>query len=334
MTFTESTMKENPYNSESPVVSVIIPAYRAAKFIATALNSVFAQTFTNFETIVINDGSPDTDELERELEVYCGRIIYLRQKNRGPAAARNCGILAASGRFVAFLDADDYWYPDYLSEQMGFLERDSTLDLVYTDALLVGEGPLAGRTFMDATPSNGEVTFESLLDERCTVILSGVVARRQTVIDAGLFDENFHYAEDYDLWLRIAKRGARLSYQRKVLLGKRRHAESLCADDLKLFENALHVLDKVGRSNDLSESERESLIRHENKLIAYLRLEYGKINLSRGHFGAAVEGFQEANEFYRSWKLRWVLFWLRLWPNLLCRIYNYFRPLTLQSRQK
>ncbi|HEY7546152.1 MAG TPA: glycosyltransferase [Blastocatellia bacterium] len=334
MTPTEKTIKETPHKDESPAVSVIIPAYRAAKFIATALESVFAQTFTDFEIIVINDGSPDTDELERVLADYSGRIIYLRQKNGGPAAARNSGILAASGRWVAFLDADDYWYPDFLSEQMAFLSRDPTLDLVYANALLVGEAPLAGRTFMDATPSKGEVTFESLLDERCTVLLSGVVARRQTVIDAGLFDENFHYAEDYDLWLRIAKRGARLSYQRKVLLCKRWHAESLCADDLKFFENALHVLDKVGRSNDLSESERESLIRHENKLIAYMKLEHGKINLSRGHFSAAVEAFREANEFYRSWKLRWVVFWLRLWPNLLCRIYNYYRPLTIQSRQK
>ena len=334
MTSTENRVMGNQINPESPAVSVIIPAYRAAKFIATTLDSVFAQTFNNFEAIVINDGSPDTEELERELAPYSGRIIYLQQKNQGPAAARNAGVRAASGQFVAFLDADDYWYPNYLSEQMRFLARDASLDLVYADALFIGDSTPPGRTFMEATPSTGEVTFESLLDERCTVILSGVVARRQVVIEAGLFDENFRYAEDYDLWLRIARRGARLHYQRKVLLCKRRHAESLCADDLKLFENALHVLDKVGRSYDLSASERDALIRHENKLVAYLKLEYGKIDLSRGHFSAAVEAFQEANEFYRSWKLRWVLFWLRLWPNLLCRIYNYYRPFTLQSRQK
>ena len=334
MTSTKNTVMANQFNTESPAVSIIIPAYRAAKFIATALDSVFAQTFNNFETIVINDGSPDTDELERELEPYGGRIIYLRQKNQGPAAARNAGLRAASGQFVAFLDADDYWYPNYLAGQMGFLARDPSLDMVYADALFIGDSTPPGRTFMEATPSTGKVTFESLLDERCTVILSGVVARRQMVIDAGLFDENFRYAEDYDLWLRIARRGAHVSYQRRVLLCKRRHAESLCADDLQLFENASHVLDKVGRSYDLSASERDALTRHENKLIAYLKLEYGKIDLSRGHFSAAVEAFQEANEFYRSWKLRWVLFWLRLWPNLLCRIYNYYRPFTLQSRQK
>src|SRR6185503_10064534 len=166
------------------------------------------------------------------------------------------------------LDTDDYWYPNYLAEQMARIEQDPMLDLVYSDALFVGDSPLAGRTFMDVTPSNGEVTFESLLDERCTIVLSGVVARRQIVIDAGMFDEQFRYAEDYDLWLRIAWRGARLAYQRKALLCKRRHAESLCADDTKLFENALHVLDRVERSNDLTPNEAAALTTHKNKIIA------------------------------------------------------------------
>lgn len=149
----------------------------------------------------------------------------------------------------------------------------------------------------------------------------------------GMFDESLRYAEDYDLWLRMAKRGARLAYQRKVLLHKRRHSQSLTADSKKLFESALHVLDKVGRS-DLTDSQRAALTRQKKKLVAYLKLESGKLNLARGQFTAAVEAFKEANEFYRSWKLRWVLFWLRFSPHLLCRIYNHYRPMALEPREK
>ena len=87
----------------SPLVSVIIPAYDVAEFIGDALNSVFAQTFSDFEVIVINDGSPDTAKLERVLGPYMSRIVYLKQENRGVSAARNTGIAAARGSLIAFL---------------------------------------------------------------------------------------------------------------------------------------------------------------------------------------------------------------------------------------
>lgn len=316
-----------------PDVSIIIPVYQCARYLKSALDSIYAQTFTNYEVIVVNDGSDDADEIERCLASRPDRVIYLKQKNRGPSAARNAGLLVASGRFVAFLDADDYWEPNHLAEQIAFINRDPGIDLAYADALLVNGSHLADRTFMEESPSSGEVTVEGLLDERCTVLLSSVVARRQWVMAVGMFDESLRYAEDYDLWLRMAKHGARLAYQRKVLLHKRRHSESLTADSKKLFENALHVLDKVSRS-DLTDSERAALTRHKKKLMAYLKLESGKRNLARGQFTAAVEAFKEANEFYRSWKLRWVLFWLRFSPHLLCRIYNRYRPMALEPREK
>ena len=306
----------------SPAVSVIIPVYNGIQYISAAIESVLSQRFTDYEIVVINDGSPHTEELEQRLNRFRGEILYLRQENRGPSGARNTGILAASGELVAFLDADDYWQPDFLSEQVSFIRNNPATDLVYSDALIIGDSPLAGKTFMQTTPSVGEVTLESLLNERCTVILSGVVARRQRILDVGLFDENFRYGEDYDLWLRLAKQGARLSYQRKVLLCKRKHKESLCADVTVLFENALHVLEKAGRCVDLTESEHAALIEHEYKLIAFLKLERGKNSLVRGEFEAATNLIREANRFYRSWKLRSVLFGLRFSPNLLLRIYN------------
>src|ERR1041385_762350 len=111
-----SITNEAPLTEGKPVVSVIIPAYKVAPFIRETLDSVFAQTFTDFEVIVINDGSPDTVDLENAIENYRHAITYLKQANQGAGAARNAGLRVARGHFVAFLDGDDLWLPNFLSE--------------------------------------------------------------------------------------------------------------------------------------------------------------------------------------------------------------------------
>jgi glycosyltransferase involved in cell wall biosynthesis len=100
-----------------PAVSVIIPAYNAADYIGVALASVFGQSYTDFEVIVINDGSTDSERLELAIGPYLSRIIYLKQQNRGPSAARNLGIQHARGEYLAFLDSDDSWLPEYLTNR-------------------------------------------------------------------------------------------------------------------------------------------------------------------------------------------------------------------------
>jgi glycosyltransferase involved in cell wall biosynthesis len=314
-------------------VSVIIPAYRAAAYISEAIESVKSQTLTDHETIVINDGSPDTVELEQKLTACGAPLVYLKQQNAGPSAARNAGLRAARAEFVAFLDADDYWRPAFLEAQMSFMRANPTVDLVYGDALIVGDTPLAGRRFMEVTPSNGRVTFRSLLEERCTIVLSGVVARRAAIIRAGMFDEAFRLSEDYDLWLRMARAGSRMAYQKKVLLCRRYHAEGLTSDAARLFGSALEVLDKAWRENEMTDGERAALNRRKEKLKAYIRLESGKRDLVSGQFNSAAQAFKEANQFYRSLKLRLVLFWLRVAPTLLQRIYNLTRRVNVESKR-
>src|ERR1700682_3677216 len=98
----------------SPRVSIIIPSYKTADLIAACLDSVFAQTFQDFEAIVVNDGSPDTPELEKVLAPYLDRVVYIKQPNKRAAGARNTAIAQARGEFLAFLDSDDSWYPDHL----------------------------------------------------------------------------------------------------------------------------------------------------------------------------------------------------------------------------
>lgn len=314
--------QEEP-RERGPMVSVVIPAYNAARFISETIDSVLAQTFDAYEVIVINDGSPDTEALEGVLAPYGERVRYLKQENRGAAAARNAGVLAARGPYVAFLDSDDSWMESYLVEQLRFIEdAEPAYDLVYTDALLTGESPLAGKTFMEIAPSEGVVTFEKLLTDECNLITSGVVARRQILLDVGLFDEALRRAQDYDLWLRLAKAGARIGYQRKVLIRYRCHSDSLSGDALTQINRHLTVLNKTARRDDLTPNEQRVLAGARARLEAHLKLERGKLRLVDGDFAAAAAELKDANRWQRSWRLRLVLLWLRVSPRSLQRIYK------------
>jgi Glycosyl transferase family 2 len=307
-----------------PLVSVIIPAYKVAPFLAETLESVFAQTFSDFEVIVVNDGSPDTDEMEKVIEPYRDRIVYLRQENRGAGAARNAGLRSARGRYVAFLDGDDIWLPEFLSEMVSFIEG---YDLVYANALLFGASQVAGLTYMDTNPSSGEVTAESLLAERCNIITSGVLARKEPIVELGMFDETLRNSQDFDMWVRVAKRpGARLAFLPTVLLKQRHRPGSLASDSIKSVEGELKVMAKVALRDDLTEAERAAMERTVAYRSATLEVDRGKLKLREGDFAAARRSFEQAYEQQRSAKYRLVLLWLRLSPRTLRRFYRTARP--------
>jgi hypothetical protein len=302
--------------SGPPLVSVIIPAYNSSDFIVDALSSVFAQTFQDFEVIVVNDGSPDTEELDRVLEPYLARITYLQQPNRGPAAARNAGIRRAQGEYVAFLDSDDIWEPEFLASQLSLFESQPGTDLVYANLRLFGDSPRAGRDYMRECPSQGPATFESVLCEKCQIPTTATVARRHALVDAGLFDESLRISEDYDLWLRIARRGGRILYQRRVLARHRLHGESLAADPQTVFETASLVLGKLDREFDLSADQR-TLLRHR---MAYLDAQAGVIRgrrlLRKGEVVQARECLERARSALGGLKLQLAIWGLRIAPRL------------------
>jgi glycosyltransferase involved in cell wall biosynthesis len=310
----EAALTDTRVDASTPAVSVVVPAYNVAQFIAEALDSVFAQTFKDFEVIIINDGSPDTVELERALAPYLSRVVYLKQSNRGPSAARNTGISAARGRYVALLDADDVWLPEYLAEQTRALEAQSGLDLVYSDALLFGEGEGAGSSFMKTYPSRGPVTVESLLTQTCAVITSCVVARRDALVAAGLFDERYRRVEDFQLWVRMAHGGARLGYQRKILARHRMRPDSLAGDPSVMHECGIGVYKDLSNELELTPSQRALVEEEIEKYESYLSLARGKSALAAGEYERA------ASELSRSRSLRRAKGFdgLKLWLTLLC----------------
>jgi glycosyltransferase involved in cell wall biosynthesis len=298
-----------------PKVSVIMPSYNTATLIAEALDSVFAQDYSDFEVIVINDGSPDTPELERVLEPYSDRIVYLKQENRRACGARNNGINHARGEYVAFLDSDDSWMPTYLRTQMGHLEKNPSLDMIYCDCLIYGGGPQSGKTFMQTCPSHGPTNFETLLLEQCQVPISGTIVRRQSLIDAGGFDERLAMCDDYEMWLRLAHRGSRIAYHPGVLARLRiGRPNSLSASDARMLGALLTIQSNVKAGWDLSKEQKALLAKKFAQTKALLDLERGKEFLKQNEFNQARTLLEQANGQLRRGKLKLTLFGLRVAP--------------------
>ena len=317
----------------SPAVSVIMPAYRVAEYIGAAIESVLNQTYTDHEIIVVNDGSPDTVELESVLAPYRDQIIYIKQRNRGCSAARNTAIRASRGRYIALLDPDDLWEPDYLKVQLEILERDPTIDVLYCDALIFGDSDLSQRRFMEVMPSRGQVTLNALITQRCNVMIS-VTARREAIMRAGMFDERLRSAEDFDMWLRIVQDGGKIAYHRKVLVRYRRHRSSLSADPVWMCRHILEVLDRAKARNKLSALEFENLKMQIARFRALINLNEGKRAFFTGNAKSAIAKLTEANSSLRSRKLALVLMIMRAAPRLLLFIYNLRDRLLLGTNTK
>lgn len=192
-------------------VSVIIPAYNAEIYIAETLNSVLAQSFTDLEVIVVDDGSTDrTATIVTEIADRDGRVSLLIQQNAGVAAARNAGIQVARGEWLAFLDADDIWHPQKLEQQLQcFQQSDSSVGLVYCwSALLQETGDLAGGYIAFSFQGNvtSALTYLNFIGNA-----SAPLIRRSMLEDVGGFNYTYKAlqaqgCEDWDFYLKIAER--------------------------------------------------------------------------------------------------------------------------------
>ena len=306
---------------KTAAVTVVIPAYNASRYIGQALDSIKVQTFTDYEVIVVNDGSADREELERILDAHPLPIVYLSQENGGVSAARNAAIKVARGEFYAQLDSDDQWTPDYLEVQLGILKDNPDLALVYPNATIIGDASTEEIEFMEKNPSEGDVTFETLVQQKCTVMTS-VTARMKAIRDAGAFDESIRSCEDFDLWLRIVKNGGRIVYHRRPLVLYRRHEGSLSSDRVWMTRNLLAVFEKTAATFNLTPAENEVLNKQLTSTRAMLRLFEGKRALTTGGAHTALVHFEEANEHLRSPKLSLVIVLLRHVPRLVVWVFT------------
>ncbi len=194
-----------------PSVSVVIPVYNGAGLVGSAIRSVLAQTLLPYEIIVVNDGS--TDETLDALLVFRDSITVITTINRGVSCARNTGIRAARGDWIAFLDADDVWNADKLERQFALLAQHPSAAFCFCDYRYFDKqlGTMANHfaRFTGHAPINFDAPitpdpYGALLRENLVGTASSVVLRRTILDKTGLFETTYRQAEDYDLWLRCA----------------------------------------------------------------------------------------------------------------------------------
>lgn len=195
------------------IISVIIPTYNRKEFLKEALDSVLKQEGVKKEIIVVDDGSKDgTSEIIKSYPVK-----YLYQSNKGPASARNLGILKSKGKYIAFLDSDDLWLEDKLSLQLNFFEENPEYLIVHTNEIWIKDGKPLKQ--LKKHKKGGGDQFERSL-ELCVISPSSVLIKRELFEKIGLFDESFPACEDYELWLRVTSK-FKVGFIEKELVIKR-----------------------------------------------------------------------------------------------------------------
>lgn len=234
----------NDPQSHAGLISVIIPCFKQAQFLGTAIESVLSQTYRNAQVIVVNDGSPDdTASVARR---YGDRIIYLERSNGGLPAARNTGLAAATGEFVQFLDADDFLGPQMHANGVAALRERPQIAGAYCSFVRVD----GARKFL------GEFAAAPETPDEFHRLLAGnpwpchtMILRRSALPPPPVFDESLRSSEDWDLWLRIARRGATFSRVAAVGASYRAHAASMSKNGLTMYRTAVQVIRRHARAH-------------------------------------------------------------------------------------
>ena len=201
-------------NKHEPLISVVMPAYNVEKFIARSIESVLHQTYTNWELIVVDDGS--TDATKDVILSFCAkdnRISYSYQENGKQGKARNTGIARAKGALIAFLDADDVWFPFMLEQQYDLLMKSGAnlvfSSILYVDACLnyLPDKHVPGISMLEG-PAGAEILLKG--DNPMPIIT--ILTKKESLIAAGLFrtSPKTQFGEEYDLWLRMLLKGSKL----------------------------------------------------------------------------------------------------------------------------
>lgn len=234
-------INEPHINNATPIVSVVIPTYNHAHFLTKALSSLKEQTITNWEAIIVNNYSTDnTEEVVQSFSDERFRLINF--KNNGViAASRNQGIQHSRGEYVAFLDSDDYWYPNKLARSLKFLQE-GTCDLICNSEDFV-ENDQKIATWHHGPNNRG--TYTQLLMKGNCVSTSATIVRKSFLTQLNGFreDTRFITAEDYDLWLRLAKAGCRFKFIHEILGAHLKHANNNSGAVVKHFNAVSQVLE-------------------------------------------------------------------------------------------
>jgi len=275
--------------NSKPKVSVIIPTYNSAQFITETLESVFAQTYKDYEVIVVDDGS--TDNTKEVLKPYMSKIRYIYKENGGPASARNVGIKNAQGEYIAFLDSDDLWLPEKLEKQVEYFKSDPDVALVFSDCISFGDEELIRKR---KRKYKGDV-FLHLLRENFIPTLT-VIAKKKCFDEVGYFDtdKSLISSEDYDMWLRIA-RSFKVGYIEEPLAKRRINRKSLSFSNIdRAYMATLKVIKKAVDNIDDRLLNKRKFIR--DRLYS-LHFNWGLSHFVNNNFKEARKQFASAIKY-------------------------------------
>jgi len=302
-------------------VGVVVPAYNSSAIIGAALASISAQTYPHWTAVVVDDGSSDAACLEKALR-GAARVHYLPAAHRGAAAARNCGIEFLDVELIAFLDADDEWLPEYLERQAACLDAHPEWSAVYSDGYLVRDARVLSHLYSAESPSRGPVTFESLVSGTCNVITSGTIVRRRALLEVGGFDPALARAHDFDLWVRLVRKGHAIGYNLVPLVRYRVSSSGLSGDAMSVLVRDRDVLRHISGYPDLSEGERRAVEPALAGAESRLELAVGKKALAAGDYQGARRAFAKAWRQQPTVKTGAVRALARLAPRVLQRLAN------------
>jgi glycosyltransferase involved in cell wall biosynthesis len=307
-------------DTSGPVVSILTPAHNVAPYIGEAISSALQQTFTRFELLVVEDGSTDeTATIAEEFAAADPRVRVVRQKNSGPARARNTALRAARGDYLALLDSDDRWMPEFLEVQLATLEAHPEFDVVSANAINVGTD-WNGRPWKAVSDTLRPVSILEMIDVEDSICIAAIL-RRRVAERVGGFDETLQRNEDYDFWLRAALAGCRFAFYGRPLAWYRRRAGSQSASEHDRLAGIVRVLRKArmlcaNRAEDLAAIDRK-IAKFEHR-----RLMTGAVAALLEHdFDGAARRFLELDA-YSGASVYWLLSGLtRRAPRLLLWAY-------------
>jgi glycosyltransferase involved in cell wall biosynthesis len=290
-----------------PKVSVIIPAYNSEKYIAEAIESVFAQTYPGYEVIVVDDGS--TDGTLQLLKRYDSRIKVLTKVNGGPASARNLAINNSCGEYIAFLDSDDLWVEEKLDEQVAFLNKHPEVGLVFGEILIFEERG-GKHIILSKNGWTGDPTFRQLLFGNY-IPNSTVVIRRRCVDKVGLLNESAELiaVEDHEYWMRIARTFPMAGIPNPLAYYRIREGNILGAGNGYDIDKGLKLaFAAIGEAEKQFPQMWEEYQVDRDLLFARLHIRAGFAWKKRGNWKECMLRFAKAVNFSRNPRVfRWIL---------------------------
>jgi GT2 family glycosyltransferase len=307
----------------TPRVTVLMPAYNSAAFLPQALSSVLQQTVHDFEVIVVDDGSTDdTFEIASGFAHRDARITVLRQANQGIGGARNAAFARARGQWLALLDSDDCWFPQYLGEQLAILERHPEIDVLSANAVNAG-GAWDGTPYR-RTPADRpyELRLLDLVQHEDAVCILSLV-RCSMLAALGGFDPTLRGSEDYDLWLRATAAGYRIFFNPRVLGSYRRRSDSVSADEVRMLE-AIVIPLRTLRARAIPDRALQSAIDRQLLRFSTRRQIVLATNALRsGDRRRLAECLHDLHQQTGQWRYRVGGMLCRLAPEVLSRLYRW-----------